>query len=51
MARAIFQVERELGVCITADYPLTKFLSQIDALRWYREEEQKEADRAQYNRR
>jgi len=51
MARAIFTVEKELGFLITPDYPLLKFLNQLEMLRWWREEEQKEYERTQYSRR
>ena len=40
-SQAIHIVERELHVMIDADYPLMKFLNQIEMIKWYKEEERK----------
>ena len=46
MSQAIHTVERELGVCVTEDYLLGKFINQLEMIRWWREEEQRQQDSA-----
>jgi hypothetical protein len=50
IARAIFTVEKELGIVITADYPIVKFLHQLEMISWWREEEAKDQERARLGR-
>jgi hypothetical protein len=45
MSQAIHTVERELGVLITEDYLLGKFVNQLEMIRWWREEEQRQQNR------
>jgi len=35
LARSILFLEKELGVYIDENYPLTKFFSQLDNTKWY----------------
>jgi hypothetical protein len=46
LSKAIHTVERELGVCITEDYLLGKFLNQLEMIEWWRAEEQRQNDSA-----
>jgi hypothetical protein len=50
MSRAIHRVERELGVLVTEDYPLIKFLNQLEMIEWYDKEQKLEAERRSLGR-
>ena len=41
LSRAIFIIEKELGVYIDEEYPLMKFNNQFENLKWFKEEEAK----------
>ena len=46
MAYAMFIIEKELGCHIDEDYPYLKFMSELESLKRYREEEKKAYERA-----
>ncbi len=46
LSRAMFYLEKELGIMIGEDYPLLKFYSQLDYLVELKEREQKEMNKS-----
>jgi hypothetical protein len=38
-------IEKELGVLVTEDYPLMKFLQQLTDLQYFKSQEQKQSER------
>ena len=41
LSQSVFCIEKELGVCITEDYPLMKFFNQCEELQKYWEEQER----------
>ena len=50
MATNMFYIEKELGVYIDDDYPLTKFNSQLRELSEHNKQEKAEMDKAKKGR-